>query len=307
MGGRALATSLICLLLHACSQAPDATPAGSTPAAAPIVVAANYPMQFFAQEIAGDSVAVRLPRFDGDPAYWQPDSESIRLLQSADLLLLNGAGYESWLGWVTLPQDSPLDTSQNARDRLVSVEDQVPHQHGPGGQHSHGGVAFTTWLDPSMAAEQATAIERGLSPLFPLQASAYRERLVHLKARLEDLDHRLASTLSTLGDQPVVFSHPVYQYLARRYGLNAVSVHWEPDRTPAARDWIELQRLLRRHPARVMLWEDFPLETTARRLRELGVEPVVFQTLALPPERGDYFEAMEANIRRVSAILTSGS
>jgi zinc transport system substrate-binding protein len=265
----------------------------------PVVIAANYPLYFFAQRIAGDSATVRIPEFNGDPAFWKPDGEQTRALQQADLLLLNGAGYESWRDWVTLSQESLQDTSRGFSDRLIAMNDAPVHQHGPGGEHSHGELAFTTWLDPLLAAEQAAAAKRGLDRLLPQHEREFQGRLQELTDQLQELDRELAEALEVLGDQPVIFSHPVYQYLAGRYGLDGVSVHWEPDREPGTGDWIELQRHLQRHPARFMLWEDAPLEAVAERLRELGLEPLVFHTLALPPAEGDYFDGMKANIERL--------
>ncbi|MBT8058592.1 MAG: metal ABC transporter substrate-binding protein [Gammaproteobacteria bacterium] len=292
--------TLAFLALAACHSATDDAPeAGGAAASESVVFAANYPLFFFAAQIAGHTVTIRMPDFDGDPAFWKPDDDEIRSLQQADLLLLNGAGYDSWQGWVTLPQDSPLDTSQEFRDRLVPVDDRAQHQHGPGGEHSHGDVAFTTWLDPTLAALQAEAVMRGLARLLPEHEPAYRKRLGELTGRLQELDRRLGEALAVFEDQPLLFSHPVYQYLAEHYGLDGVSLHWEPDLEPGAGDWIALQRILQRHPARYMLWEDAPLDSTADRLRELGIIPVVFQTLALPPEAGDYFGGMEANIGRL--------
>ena len=70
----------------------------------------------------------------------------------------------------------------------------------------------------------------------------------------------------------MVFSHPVYQYFARRYGLNARSVHWEPDEPPTDAMWAELKELLAEHPAKWMIWEGEPLAKTADKLAELGLE-----------------------------------
>ena len=42
------------------------------------------------------------------------------------------------------------------------------------------------------------------------------------------LDTALAKVLSEHADSPLLGSHPVYQYLAARYVLNARAVHWEP-------------------------------------------------------------------------------
>jgi zinc transport system substrate-binding protein len=70
---------------------------GGAPAAAAerlVVYAVNYPLQYFAQRIAGDYAEVVLPVPTGvDPAFWQPDAAGIGGFQRADVILLNGAGY----------------------------------------------------------------------------------------------------------------------------------------------------------------------------------------------------------------------
>ena len=70
-----------------------------------------------------------------------------------------------------------------------------------------------------------------------------------LKADLKDLDGQLRSATEGRADIPIVASHPVYQYLARRYDLNIKSVLWEPDQFPEERQWSELTGILRDHPA----------------------------------------------------------
>ena len=46
----------------------------------PLVYASNYPLYFFATEIAGGEVDVRLPEMTGDPAYWAPDGDQVAAL-----------------------------------------------------------------------------------------------------------------------------------------------------------------------------------------------------------------------------------
>lgn len=295
-----IATILITLVLAACSgETGPANGAGLPGDRRPIVVTGNYPLYYFAREIAGDAAEVVLPEIDGDPANWKPGRDDIASMQAADLLILNGAGYGDWLGWVSLPQDRILDTTAGIGERLIPLKEEAVHQHGPAGQHSHQGVAFTVWLDPSLAAEQAKAIEASLARLLPDDTQALDDNLAALLNRLETLEKSLHNTFENVGDQPLIFSHPVYQYLAARYGLNGVSVHWEPGEEPGTTMWVEFGRILQEHPARLMIWEDEPLESTANKLRELGVEPVVFDTASNIPGRGDYFEVMENNVDRL--------
>ena len=270
----------------------------------PVVITSNYPLQFFAQEIAGEALDVRLPEIEGDPAYWVPDGEQAAALQSADLVILNGAGYESWLNFVTLRPDRLLDTTAGIEDRLLPLEKATVHQHGPEGEHSHTGTAFTTWLDPQLAIEQSRSIAKALSELAPDQAAGFKKRLAGMEVRLNQLDRELSLAFEQLEGQPVWFSHPVYQYLESRYSINGRSVHWEPDEVPGTRSWIEFQNLSRDHPGKLMFWESEPLGEVRGQLAELGVLSVVFEPLGNRPEQGDYFEAMGRNQQRLIETMT---
>ena len=120
------------------------------------VYTVNYPLQYFAQRIAGERAEVVFPApGDVDPAFWQPSAEDIASYQRADLILLNGAGYAKWIQRVALPRRKLVDTSATFRDRYIQVDGAATHSHGPNGDHSHAGTAFTTWLDLELAHAQA--------------------------------------------------------------------------------------------------------------------------------------------------------
>ena len=84
--------------------------------------------------------------------------------------------------------------------------------------------------------------------------------------------------------------------LARRYGLNIRSVHWEPGELPGSEEWTELRALLREHPAQWMIWEGEPMGETAAGLEKFGVKSLVFDPVATAPPGGDFAGAMERNI-----------
>jgi zinc transport system substrate-binding protein len=95
----------------------------------------------------------------------------------------------------------------------------------------------------------------------------------------------------------------VYQYLARRYGLDLRSVHFEPDELPGAGAWRDLADLVAEHPADLMLWEGPPLPETEGRLREqFGIATVVFDPCATPPSAGDYLSVLRANANRIATM-----
>jgi zinc transport system substrate-binding protein len=259
------------------------------------VYTVNYPLAYFAERIAGDQadVVFPVPR-DIDSALWMPDTATITAYQVADLILLNGAGYAKWIARVSLPRLRMVDTSRPFADRFLQQQT-TSHSHGPGGDHSHSGTAFTTWLDLRQAVQQAEAITAALTRKRPAAKQQFESNLESLKSDLLALDERLARGTTSAADSPMVASHPIYQYLARRYGLNLRSVMWEPDEVPSETQWAELAQLLKEHPAKWMLWEAEPASESVERLRSLGVESIVFDPCGNRPGEGDFLSVMLKN------------
>ncbi len=277
----------------------------SSDASGPIVVfVTNYPLQYFAQRIGGEYASVQFPApADEDPAYWTPSPEIIGNYQNADLILLNGAGYEKWTEAASLPRSKLCDTSSRfTADDFILAEDSVTHSHGPEGQHAHGGMAFTVWLDPTLALKQADAIVDAFAALRPQHAEEFRRNRDALARDLEKWDQEITSVLGKASNRPVLFSHPVYQYLQRRYGLNGISVHWEPDEEPSDAMWAELQGILQQHPAKWMIWEDQPLDSVAQKLAELGLTSVVYNPCGNTPPEGDFLAAQRENLSALAKV-----
>ena len=267
-------------------------------AAAPLsIYVVNYPLQYFAERIGGPDVRVNFPAAaDGDPAFWMPSPEQVAAYQKADLILLNGASYAKWVARVSLPASRMVDTSASFADSLIPFNDRMSHSHGLGGKHEHGDLAFTTWLDPVQAIAQARAIRDALARRRPESAADFNQRFDRLTAELKDLDRQLTDVTKSSASTPLIFSHPVYQYLTRRYGLNGQAVHWEPDRSPTAQQWAALNGILVNHPAQWMIWEGTPDRQTVDELKKLGLDSLTFEPCGNRPETGDFLSVMQENI-----------
>ena len=266
----------------------------------PIIYTVNYPLAWMAQQLAGDAAAVIFPAPAGvDPAFWQPDVDTVLQYQQADLVLLSGGNYARWIANVSLPANRLVDTSAAYREQLLTVDSGSVHSHGPGGDHSHGELAFTTWLDLDLAQQQIQAVAAALQRLLPAESAAIEQRRASLQQVLVNMDARLTAFGQLLGNTPVLYSHPVYQYLQRRYQLNGRALHWEPDQTPDEAQWGQLTNILQTHPAQIMLWEAQPLPEVQARLAELGVKTLVFSPMGNSPSSGDFASGMAANIDRL--------
>jgi len=264
-----------------------------------VVYTVNYPLQYFAEAIGGNDLDVVFPAPPGvDPADWTPDVDTLLDYQAADLILLNGAGYAEWTKGVYLARSRLLDTSASFKDRLIAEEsDEAPHVHGPTGAEVQGAaVAFTTWLDLSLSRAQAEALRDAMAARWPDHAAAFAQRHAVLDAELAMLDAELLEALTPLRGRHVLASHPVYQYLERRYGLDLTSFHWEPNLTPPPEEWTTLDAMLGQRTATVMLWEGEPTPETREALEARGLRIAVLPTLSNRPSEGDFVSAMRAAI-----------
>lgn len=291
------------VVLVACGRAEDTTAvsdgASDTPSS-PVIYTVNYPLAWAATQLAGGWTEVRFPmQGEGDPAFWQPNPAQLAAYQRADLILLSGAGYARWLSRASLPENRMVDTAREFTEAFIAVDSGPVHSHGPGGDHSHGELAFTLWLDLGLYAQQAQEIGAALQRTYPGHAADIAAAGEVLLEKLLAMDDALQALGRDFGERPVLYSHPVYQYFERAYGFNGRAVHWEPDRVPAEGEWSELAALLLQHPARIMLWEDEPLPETRDRLRQLGVEVVVFAPMGNRPRQGDFLSGMLENIERL--------
>lgn len=261
------------------------------------VAAVNYPLAYFAGRIGGDLVDVVYPvPTDVDPAFWNPTAEGVAAYQAADLVLLNGATYAKWVPKVTMSAGRLINTSASFADAYISITDAVTHAHGPGGDHAHTGTAFTTWLDFTQAVVQAEAVREAFAARRPDQSTTFAANFAALEKDLLDLDRRMMEATKGKSDRPVVASHPVYQYLARRYGMNLRAVMWEPEEVPGAGQWAEFKDVLADHPALWMIWEGEPAAESLAALAGMGVQSLVFDPCMNKRDSGDWLEIMRANI-----------
>ena len=303
----ALTTTVALFLVLGCresnsrQQAPTKTATGTV-----VIYTVNYPLKYFADRIGGDHVRVEFPvPSDTDPAFWTPDAETVSAYQQAELILLNGATYAKWVPKVTLPSSKLVNTTRLVKDRFITIKDAITHSHGPGEQHSHVGTAFTTWLDPELAIAQSKAIYEALSKARPAHKETFSQNFESLKSDLQALDDKLRVATTNASNQPVVFSHPVFQYLERKYGLSARSVDWEPDTPPTDGDWSELREMLKSHAAKWMIWEGAPIQQSVEQLEQLGMDSVMFDPCGNTPASGDWLDVMNRNAEALSEVYST--
>lgn len=186
---------------------------------------------------------------------------------------------------------------ETEHERSSSVRDHLP-----------GHIDPHVWLDPRNAAILVQRIATVLSQVDPGHSARYRANAVAVEARLTVLDRELARRLAPVRGIPFLVFHDAYQYLDRRYGLNAVgSIVSSPDRLPGARRITQLRQKVLSSHARCLFREpqfSSPLgDRLARttRLREGVLDPL---GSAYPPGPEAYFRLMKANADAIVECLS---
>ncbi|KQI70782.1 hypothetical protein AN191_16240 [Loktanella sp. 5RATIMAR09] len=266
----------------------------------PRVVAVNYALQYFAERLVGDTAEVIFPvPQDVDPSFWRPSIADISTIQSADLILLNGAGFATWVDRVSLPRAKVANTTAAIEDRFIRTES-ITHSHGDGDEHSHEGLASYTWLDPMLAIAQAEAIASAITARGIAPEDEVANRLAALRTDLEGLDTQATRAFAGMQDIAMIATHPRYQYLARRYDLSLTSLEWEAGAMPTDAERAELVALVAQTGAQVLIWEAEPPADAFAIAANLGLANIVFPTLAHGVEEGDYMQAVAAALTAMS-------
>ncbi|MEZ6132119.1 MAG: zinc ABC transporter substrate-binding protein [Planctomycetaceae bacterium] len=221
---------IITVLLAGCSSQPsDGLPPVLPDTKRPTVVVTSYALFAMATEIGGDSVTVIWPAMEAtDPQLWQPTADDIRLLQSADAILLNGAGYEPWVQNLSLPRSRTIDTSLAYRDRLKPLSGKMTHQHGPQGAAVAGQVVSATWLDSDLAIRQLRQVETCLVELADDSADRISNRASSLADSLEQVSAAVDEIAAQVPARRVAADSSDFDYLIASLNWERISSGTEP-------------------------------------------------------------------------------
>src|SRR6476469_10747705 len=140
------------------------------------IVASFFPIYEFVKAVGGDRIdaSVLIP-IGAEPHDFDPTIQQIQNVQTADVLVYNGAGMEA--NWInkTSPKFS-VDSGKGIN--LLAGND--PAIHAPADPH--------IWLDPILAIHQVENIRDGLVKVDPKNAAYYNQNAQKFIAQLKSLD-----------------------------------------------------------------------------------------------------------------------
>jgi zinc transport system substrate-binding protein len=252
------------------------------------VVASFAPLVDAARGVGGERVEVtNLTPAGVEPHDIELNSRQLDRVADADLVLYLGGGFQPAVEDAARRAGRAVDL----RAGLTGAEPDDPH----------------VWLDPALFAQVVDGIEAALVDVDPPGADGYRMRAADYRRRLEELDAELRAGLSDCERRTIVTTHEAFGYLARRYGLEQLSISGlAPDAEPDPRRLAELADVVRSRGVTTVFTEALVSPRVAETLaRETGAQTATLDTIESSEDAAaaDYFSLMRANLRTLRTAL----
>jgi zinc transport system substrate-binding protein len=190
------------------------------------VVASFYPLYEFASKVVGDRAEVSsLVPMGIEPHDWEPTAEDILRGRVADVVIINGAGFERWIN--DLEAKFVVNTSEgiefNYKGGNESGNDEQEHE-GDDDTADGNGVNPHIWLDPILAKYQVNKIRDAMVRADPPNAAYYNQNADRFIAEIDSLDAFIRSGLASCDRFEFIAFHDAFIHFSERYGLRQHSI-----------------------------------------------------------------------------------
>ncbi len=229
----------------------------------------------------------------------------MRTLFSAQALLINGAGMESYLDTVAaqFPSLQVVDASKGIPLLDSLGENEHAHEEGEEG-HDHEDNAHI-WLDVKNAKAMVENLRDGLQTAFPEYRDIFEQNAAAYLMRLNTLDAELKAGIENLPRKEIITFHEAFPYFAKAYGLHvAAVVNREPGEALSPAQLAELVELVRTlHTPPLFTEPQYP-DLAARTLAaETGAKVYELDPLVTGPMDEGALLAYEDGMRKNMQVL----
>ncbi|NNN08089.1 MAG: zinc ABC transporter solute-binding protein [Acidimicrobiaceae bacterium] len=232
-----------------------------------------------------------------DPHNFEASPSVARAIASAQLIVQNGAGYDSFM--------NQLEAASSSSSRVVVTMAQLLHQTTVANPHF--------WYSPSALPTLAQVVATDLVKIDPSHAAYFRATAVAFQSSWRPVTMALATASRDLAHRPVATTEPVGDYLLSAIGLNNLTpFRFQADVMngidPSPQDIVTQQNLLNNHQVGALCFNaqvSSPVTTALRNLAVKDKVPLVAIYETMPA--GQHVQGwMLEEIRAIEAALTHG-
>ena len=166
------------------------------------VISSFNPLHEFAQNVGKEKVDVTLLVPVGvEPHDWEPTIKDVQKMQTSDMIIINGIGFENWVEKLEENNYSGIivDTSNGI---LAKESEEDEHKDG----HNHDSGDPHIWLNPVYAKIQVQNIADAFSKYDPENQQYYQSNAESYIQELTILDSEIRTGLSTCNSDFIAFN-----------------------------------------------------------------------------------------------------
>lgn len=174
-------------------------------------------LEDIAYQIGQDKVEINsLIKRNQNPHNYDPSFTDIQNLYKADILIINGLNFESWLNRAIKQSNfTGLTVTASKGVPVIHIEDHDHHGH------DHGDIDPHIWQNPLNGIIMAENIAQALIAKDPDNQAFYENNLAEYSKQLRALDQRIMETLQNNPSQPLkgIVLHDSFRYFSERYPM----------------------------------------------------------------------------------------
>lgn len=274
------------------------------------IVTSFYPVYIAALNLADGVEGVALQTLAGPQTGclhdYQLSPDNQMALESADVVVLSGAGAESFLdGALEGLDDVPVVDLSQGIDLLKSDH---AHEHENGEIHALYNEHI--WTSPTRYARQIQNLSDALIRLDPEHAAAYRVNTQRYLRQIEGIEQQVEETAASLTPTDTILFHESLAYLAQDLGVTVLAdIPIGEDEPVSASTLVQAEQAIRPDHR---LWLLYDSQYPSDDYDYLGKRAKQSQKLTLdmavrgPLEKDAWLNAMTANLEQIRAAEGEG-
>ena len=261
------------------------------------VVAAENFWGSIVSQLGGDHVTVLSIVSDpnADPHEYESTASDARAVATANYVVMNGAGYDSWMNKL-------IGANPNAERKVLDVSALLGKKPG---DNPH------FWYSPGYVDQAAARMEQDLAALDPAHAAYYEARYRALQTSFAEYQGRIAAIHEQFGGTQVAATEDIFTYLADAAGLDLVSPPAfmsavAEGNDPSSASVIAFEDQLRSGQVKVLVYNKQTITPLTDSLRQLAAEqgiPVVAITETIQPPTLSYQDWMNGQVTDLQNAL----
>lgn len=178
------------------------------------IVTSFFPPYDLVTKIGGEKVNVKNITATGDAHSFEPSIKDMEDIINSDLLVINGAGFESWIEQVKQSQGDLKILSLSDNLELIQVKD----NNGNMINDPH------TWLSVENPLIMLKTIYEKLIEIDPTNKDYYTQNYEKYSAEFNNLKEEYDDKLSKYSGKSFVAPHAAFNYLVQKYNLDQVGI-----------------------------------------------------------------------------------